>query len=451
MIYNVHLPWRPIFDYEKCLILNKIIDDISGRNQRNYLILGDFNSKPNSLLMRMIYFDKFINEIKYFKNILNFKANYFRKSDPDIKINSSKILDENSPIVIAPGKNQFIKDEPILGKSIYKNPSEKSRIEIIKEFDILKEIKNLKKEENVKEQEKNCTKKDKKNLDIKIPNTKEDNNDFWSKLSKHKKEEINQNMKIREFDLLKEMFTISNMLDKEKQNFKFDSKDKLLLKEMMKLLTLSNLKSRNNEEEESNKNLVNYSYNNINYSNQQNINNFIGVNNFEIPYYNFSKSNTNSFINYNINNNNNITANLANKEFDIYSKVKKIVENFKNLFIKYKFKSAYESYSITIENNIELINSLENNNNNNDKEKNNKETKKNKESDIRDYFQFHPPYTNFTENFKDTLDYVFYSKHLVLERILKLPELEELLQEGFLPSTNHPSDHLPIYAEFYTS
>merc|ERR1711908_89365 len=63
VIYNVHLPWRPIFDYEKCLILNKIIDDISGRNQRNYLILGDFNSKPNSLLMRMIYFDKFIAEI----------------------------------------------------------------------------------------------------------------------------------------------------------------------------------------------------------------------------------------------------------------------------------------------------------------------------------------------------------------------------------------------------
>jgi mRNA deadenylase 3'-5' endonuclease subunit Ccr4 len=60
----------------------------------------------------------------------------------------------------------------------------------------------------------------------------------------------------------------------------------------------------------------------------------------------------------------------------------------------------------------------------------------------------HPNITSCTEYFKNTIDYIFHSKSFELLRILRLPESKEIFEEGFLPSSKFPSDHLKLYAEY---
>jgi mRNA deadenylase 3'-5' endonuclease subunit Ccr4 len=61
----------------------------------------------------------------------------------------------------------------------------------------------------------------------------------------------------------------------------------------------------------------------------------------------------------------------------------------------------------------------------------------------------HPDFTIYTANYKQTIDYIFYSsKSLEVLKILKLPEKSQLDSEGFLPSANFPSDHLKLFSEF---
>ncbi|XWS49386.1 hypothetical protein CRYUN_Cryun13aG0159400 [Craigia yunnanensis] len=61
-----------------------------------------------------------------------------------------------------------------------------------------------------------------------------------------------------------------------------------------------------------------------------------------------------------------------------------------------------------------------------------------------------PPFTNCTPDFTDTLDYIFFSPSDCLKpvSILKLPVLDSPDVTGGLPNYSHPSDHLPIGAEF---
>jgi mRNA deadenylase 3'-5' endonuclease subunit Ccr4 len=60
----------------------------------------------------------------------------------------------------------------------------------------------------------------------------------------------------------------------------------------------------------------------------------------------------------------------------------------------------------------------------------------------------HPNITSCTEYFKNTIDYIFHSKSFQLIKILKLPESKIVFEEGFLPSSKFPSDHLKLYAEY---
>ena len=60
----------------------------------------------------------------------------------------------------------------------------------------------------------------------------------------------------------------------------------------------------------------------------------------------------------------------------------------------------------------------------------------------------HPPYTNYTCFFKNTIDYIFYSKALLPLKIYKIPDLNEVTKEKYLPSSKYPSDHLKLYTEF---
>lgn len=64
-----------------------------------------------------------------------------------------------------------------------------------------------------------------------------------------------------------------------------------------------------------------------------------------------------------------------------------------------------------------------------------------------------PAFTNWTEGFKDTIDYIFVSKPLKVCAVLQLPSTSEMGPEpNSLPRANpegkgYPSDHLPLMAE----
>ena len=56
-----------------------------------------------------------------------------------------------------------------------------------------------------------------------------------------------------------------------------------------------------------------------------------------------------------------------------------------------------------------------------------------------------PNITSYSKSFKGTLDFLFYNTDLNIEinKVLDIPELNH-----DIPDINHPSDHLPLFAEF---
>nr|XP_043628127.1 carbon catabolite repressor protein 4 homolog 4 [Erigeron canadensis] len=69
---------------------------------------------------------------------------------------------------------------------------------------------------------------------------------------------------------------------------------------------------------------------------------------------------------------------------------------------------------------------------------------------VHAYTRGEPPFTNCTPGFTGTLDYILFSPSDSVEPVsyLELPELGSPDLEGGLPNFYHPSDHLPIGAEF---
>ncbi|XP_062077070.1 carbon catabolite repressor protein 4 homolog 4-like [Humulus lupulus] len=64
-----------------------------------------------------------------------------------------------------------------------------------------------------------------------------------------------------------------------------------------------------------------------------------------------------------------------------------------------------------------------------------------------------PKFTNCTPKFTNTLDYIFFSPSDSIKPVslLELPESDSYDVVGGLPNSSHPSDHLPIGAEFEIS
>merc|ERR1712136_712828 len=59
------------------------------------------------------------------------------------------------------------------------------------------------------------------------------------------------------------------------------------------------------------------------------------------------------------------------------------------------------------------------------------------------------PYTNYTEDFKGTLDYIWFSSDtLVVLAISQVDDESQLTQETALPSSTRPSDHVSLVATF---
>ena len=62
-IYNVHFPWK--YENDRILLLDMLFKNIKenniDKNQKNkIIILGDFNSEPNSKLIKLFYYNKFL-------------------------------------------------------------------------------------------------------------------------------------------------------------------------------------------------------------------------------------------------------------------------------------------------------------------------------------------------------------------------------------------------------
>lgn len=59
-------------------------------------------------------------------------------------------------------------------------------------------------------------------------------------------------------------------------------------------------------------------------------------------------------------------------------------------------------------------------------------------------------FTNLTDKFMGTIDYIFYSEspNHFLKEILKLPSPEEVKGQIALPNAEFPSDHLPLVCSF---
>ena len=94
----------------------------------------------------------------------------------------------------------------------------------------------------------------------------------------------------------------------------------------------------------------------------------------------------------------------------------------KEIWDKYKLRSAYDSYRNEVR------------------------------SEKFGFLRNHPKYTNYTNKFIDTIDYIFYSKSLINLKILNIPDVEkdrsDKKENLFLPNDKYPSDHLKLVANF---
>lgn len=63
----------------------------------------------------------------------------------------------------------------------------------------------------------------------------------------------------------------------------------------------------------------------------------------------------------------------------------------------------------------------------------------------------YPPFTNFSKDFKATIDHIIFSQRFQLSAVLGLPTLGDLNGTAALPNKYFPSDHLPIAADLYYS
>ena len=75
-VFCVHFPWRPIYEYQKARIMALIFDLILRKKINNVIIAGDFNSVPNSIVLRMIYYEDWNAEMTKNREYLgNFNFN----------------------------------------------------------------------------------------------------------------------------------------------------------------------------------------------------------------------------------------------------------------------------------------------------------------------------------------------------------------------------------------
>ena len=99
-LFCVHFPWRPVFEYQKARIMGLIFELILRKKIPNVIIAGDFNSIPNSILLRMVYYKDW--EAEMTQNLEYMKGFKFNKNESELIKNTLDKMDkrENFEIII---------------------------------------------------------------------------------------------------------------------------------------------------------------------------------------------------------------------------------------------------------------------------------------------------------------------------------------------------------------
>ena len=58
-----------------------------------------------------------------------------------------------------------------------------------------------------------------------------------------------------------------------------------------------------------------------------------------------------------------------------------------------------------------------------------------------------PQYTNYTDVFNGTLDYIFVSHHWNVKKVESIPSIPIITKEIAIPNSKFPSDHVPLSAD----
>ena len=83
-IFCVHFPWKPVYEYQKARIMGLIFDLILRKKIPNVIIAGDFNSVPNSIVLRMVYYQAWEEEMNN-QNKKNINDNFIHtKKESDL-------------------------------------------------------------------------------------------------------------------------------------------------------------------------------------------------------------------------------------------------------------------------------------------------------------------------------------------------------------------------------
>ena len=90
-IYNVHFPWK--YENDRVILLDMLFRHIKENNidknqKNNILIMGDFNSEPNSKIIKLFYYDKFL------KSETNNDAMTEKEKKVKIDLNNLRICEE---------------------------------------------------------------------------------------------------------------------------------------------------------------------------------------------------------------------------------------------------------------------------------------------------------------------------------------------------------------------
>ena len=144
-LYNVHFPWK--YENDRIILLNMIYNHIKENSEnndiKNILIMGDFNSEPNSKLIKLFYYNKFLKS-EYNKNN-NINNNLIRENKSDINLNTLHLFEEIYNKYKFNSAYQFYSKEKIYNGEFMRHPAFTSRTKYFKKtIDYIFFSKNLK-------------------------------------------------------------------------------------------------------------------------------------------------------------------------------------------------------------------------------------------------------------------------------------------------------------------
>jgi CCR4-NOT transcription complex subunit 6 len=132
VVYNVHFPWRPQFEFHKCVMANFIFEDILKEDySQNCCIFigGDFNSLPTSYVLKLFYNDfskEYYNNTKVFNNekLINYFNEIVKNADNIYRSFRIKSVYDNYQIDLEDCKENDLKFNYVKNHPLFTNFTE---------------------------------------------------------------------------------------------------------------------------------------------------------------------------------------------------------------------------------------------------------------------------------------------------------------------------------------